>query len=88
MLIVAFLALSAISAVLWHRYVPKYAIASVSAALCAVFIYQAACLIYERGNSPYLLLGIVITFSVALVISFLVGLPFRKQRRRVRQNAV
>ena len=88
MLIVVFLALSALSAILWHRYVPKYSIASVSAALCAVLIYQAACLIYERGNSPYLLLGFVITFPVALVVAFLVGVPFRKQRRRVTHNAV
>ena len=83
MLIVLFFALSVGSAVLWHRYTDRYVLASFAAAVTSVALYQTVVFIHENFNSPYLLLGIVVTLPIAFVVSLLVGVPIRKRRKRV-----
>ena len=90
MLIGLFCAISVVSAVLWHRYLHRYILASTAAAATSVVVYQTLVFIYEDFYSPYLLLGVMVTFPIAFVVSLLVGVPIRKRRKRitVERNAV
>ena len=86
MLILLFLAITVASAVLWHRYLPRYLLASVAAAVTSVSIYQTGVAIHENFNSPYTFLGVVVTLPIAFVVSILVGAPTRKRRKRIEGN--
>jgi hypothetical protein len=86
-----FVALCVLSSILWHRYLAKYVLASIIAAVSTVILYLGAA-IFQAGDTrdPFVIEGLMLTAAIttpiALFVSLAVGLPFRRSaavRRKI-----
>ena len=83
--LLVFLALSLASAVLWHRYVPRYSSASFGAAVTSTAVFQLLAFLDLGYLDPFVIIAVITSFTAAFVVALLVGLPIRA-RRKLRQE--
>lgn len=81
-----FLAIALTSAVLWHRFLPRYTTASLGATITTVLAFQAAAFLQLGYLDPYFLIAVITSSVAALVISLVVGLPLRARRKQAAQG--
>jgi hypothetical protein len=85
--LLVFLLLTLISAVLWHRFLPKYSIAVVGAMLSAVLLFQGVAFVQLGYLDPFAPIAALTSGGMALIVSLLVGLPIRARRRANAERA-
>jgi hypothetical protein len=78
--LVILVGIAIISATLWHRYVSRYFVAVFGATLTTVVLFQVAAYIEAGYVDPLIAIVVVVSGGIALVISALIGLPFRRRR--------
>ena len=79
--IVAFLLIAFGSALVWHRVLPRYLLASWGAAFCAAAAFLLAAYVQAGYFDPLAAVAFVASFLVAFPIALLVGWLFLKERR-------
>jgi hypothetical protein len=77
------LVVALLSATLWHRFVPRYAIAVVGATLSTAVAFQVIAFIQLGYLDPFFLIAAATSGGLALLIAIVVGLPFRARRSRI-----
>jgi len=77
------LVMAVVSAMLWHRFVARYAIAVVGATLSTVVAFQVIAFVQLGYLDPFFLIAAVTSGCLALLIAIVIGLPFRARRSRV-----
>ena len=87
MAILVFFAISLVSAIAWHYFVPTLASATIGATISAVVAFQCAVALEQGYFSPYLLIGVVVSSVPAAVISLLIGLGMRSKRSKEGSSA-
>lgn len=68
-------------AIVWHKYLRKYYLASLFAASSMVVLTQIAAYIELGYPDPYWLIASITGFFMGCVVALIVGLPFLKKRR-------
>lgn len=71
------LSVSVVSAVAWHWRVARYPRAAVGGASTAAAAFQVLAALHAGYFDPFWPIALVISFFPALIVSLLVGLPWR-----------
>ncbi|WP_171088917.1 hypothetical protein [Usitatibacter rugosus] len=88
MAILVFLAIAIISATLWHRFVAGFGSAVLGATITTVVLFQAAAYVEAGHLDAFAGIAAVTTAVVAVVISIVIGLPFRARRKAEKSSAI
>ena len=74
-------AITVASAVSWHRYVPDYVVATLGATVTTVVLFLFVDYLQSGHRASNIEIAVLLTSVPALVVSLLVGLPFRFSRK-------
>jgi hypothetical protein len=80
--LIIFLSIAVVSALLWHRFLPSYAMASIGATATTVVAFQIAAYFNLGYLDTFFLIAVVTSSLYAAAISFIVGIPFRVRRKK------
>jgi NhaP-type Na+/H+ and K+/H+ antiporter len=81
------LGISILSAAVWHRFVPKFALATFGATASSVVLFQVGAYIDLGHLDPFFLIAVVTSSIVAAIVAILIGLPIRARRNKEAKNA-
>ena len=70
-----------VSAVLWHRYVPRYLGATLAATVTTVVLFLFVDYLQSGHRTSNIEIAILLTAIPATIVSLLIGLPFRASRK-------
>jgi len=73
--------ITTVSALLWHRYAPDYVGAALGATVTTVALVLFLDYLKSGHRTADVEIAVLITSVPALVISLLIGLPFRASRK-------
>jgi len=85
--LLVFLLIATVSAVAWHRLVPRYTLASFGAAFTSAAAFQLAAFFHLGYLDAFFLIAAVTSAVVAFIIALLVGLPIRARRKHQQEGA-
>jgi hypothetical protein len=74
-------AITTVSALLWHRYVPDYVGATLGATVSTVALFLFVDYLQSGHRTSNMEIAVLLTSVPAAVISLLIGLPFRARRK-------
>ncbi len=79
--LVVFAAIAILSAILWHRFIRIFALATTGATVTAVVAFQYAAYLHLGYMDKFWIIAVITTSVMALVLSIVIGLPFQKYRK-------
>jgi len=80
--VLVLVAIGLVSAVCWHRLLPRYWPATLAATVTTVVVFQIAAYLHEGSVDALIMIAVLTSSALAFAISALVGLPIRARRRK------
>lgn len=80
MVLLAFALMVVFSAWFWHRFWPRLWLASLAASMSACLLFQIAAWVQQEFLDPFFMIGFVLSWLPAMLISLAVGWLMRKAR--------